>query len=63
MQYKLELNLMKSQNVNITNFEDKIANFKTGFAKKYELTSRQFKIAIEEITKQCHACKKQKMHF
>jgi hypothetical protein len=51
MQYKAELNLMKSQNVDITNFEDKIAIFKTGFAKNYDLASRQFKTAIEEIDK------------
>tara|TARA_B100000780_G_scaffold189913_1_gene133677 strand:+ start:916 stop:2184 length:1269 start_codon:yes stop_codon:yes gene_type:complete len=51
MQYKSELNLMKSQNVDITNFEDKIAIFKTGFAKNYDLASRQFKTAIEEIDK------------
>tara|TARA_B110000503_G_scaffold33172_1_gene53909 strand:- start:376 stop:1644 length:1269 start_codon:yes stop_codon:yes gene_type:complete len=51
MQYKAELNLMKSQNVDITNFEDKIAIFKIGFAKNYDLASRQFKTAIEEIDK------------
>ena len=49
MQYKSELNLIRSQNVDITNFEDKIEIFKTGFAKNYELASRQFKTAITEI--------------
>jgi hypothetical protein len=49
MQYKSELNLIRSQNVDITNFEDKIEVFKTGFAKNYDLASRQFKTAITEI--------------
>ncbi len=51
MQYKAELNLIKNQNVDITNFEEKIEIFKTGFAKNYDLASRQFKTAIEEIDK------------
>ena len=51
MQYKAELNLMKSQNVDITNFEEKISLFKTGFAKNYDLASRKFKTAIDEIDK------------
>jgi len=51
LKYKAELNLMKSQNVDITNFEDKINTFKTGFAKNYELASRKFKTAIDEIDK------------
>ena len=49
MQYKSELNLIRSQNVDITNFEEKIEVFKTGFAKNYELASRQFKTAITEV--------------
>lgn len=51
LKYKAELNLMKTQNIDITNFEDKIDAFKTGFAKNYDLASRQFKTAIEEIDK------------
>ena len=42
---------MRNQNVDITNFEDKIEDFKTGFAKNYDLASRQFKTAIDEIDK------------
>jgi hypothetical protein len=42
---------MKNQNVDITNFEDKINDFKTGFARNYDLASRQFKTAIDEIDK------------
>jgi len=51
MQYKAELALVKSQNIDITNFESKINDFKEGFARNYELASRQFKTAIEEIDK------------
>ena len=51
MQYKAELNLMRNQNVDITNFEKKITDFKSGFARNYDLASRQFKTAIDEIDK------------
>ena len=51
MQYKAELNLMRNQNIDITNFEEKINTFKDGFAKNYDLASRKFKIAIDEIDK------------
>ena len=50
-QYKAELALVKNQNLDITNFEDKIEEFKQGFARNYDLASRQFKTAIEEIDK------------
>ncbi len=51
MQYKAELSLIKNQNIDITNFEDNINAFKVGFAKNYDLASRQFKTAIDEIDK------------
>mgnify|MGYP001483022562 CR=1 FL=1 len=51
MQYKQELSLMRSQSVDITNFEEKIDTFKEGFARNYELASRKFKTAIDEIDK------------
>ena len=51
MEYKAELNLMKNQNVDITNFEEKINTFKEGFARNYDLASRKFKTAIDEIDK------------
>ena len=51
LQYKAELSLMKSQNIDITNFEDDINTFKEGFAKNYDLASRKFKTAIDEIDK------------
>ena len=51
MEYKKELNLMKNQNIDITNFEEKINVFKKGFAYNYDLASRKFKTAIAEIDK------------
>ncbi len=51
MEYKAELSLIRSQNVDITNFEDKINTFKEGFARNYDLASRKFKTAIDEIDK------------
>lgn len=51
MQAKAELAMVKNQNIDITNFEDNINAFKIGFAKNYELASRQFKTAIDEIDK------------
>jgi hypothetical protein len=51
LQYKAELSLIKNQNIDITNFEEKINTFKEGFARNYDLASRQFKTAIEEIDK------------
>jgi hypothetical protein len=51
MNAKAELALVKSQNIDITNFEENIQVFKTAFAKNYDLASRQFKAAIDEIDK------------
>ena len=51
MQYKAELNLIKNQNLDITNFEEKIDIFRKGFAYNYDLASRKFKTAIDEIDK------------
>jgi hypothetical protein len=51
MEYKAELSLIRSQNVDITNFEEKIDVFRKGFAHNYDLASRKFKTAIDEIDK------------
>ncbi len=51
LKYKQELNLMRNQSVDISNFEEKINVFKTGFAKNYELANRKFNTAIAEIDK------------
>jgi hypothetical protein len=51
LEYKTELALVKAQNVDITNFENDLETFKTAFAKNYDLASRRFKTAIDEIDK------------
>jgi len=51
LKYKAELAMVRSQNIDITNFEDNINRFKEGFAYNYDLASRKFKTAIEEIDK------------
>ncbi len=51
LQYKAELALVRNQNIDITNFEDKINKFKEGFSKNYLLAQSHFQTAIEEIDK------------
>ncbi|NQU39691.1 MAG: DUF2130 domain-containing protein [Lentisphaerae bacterium] len=51
LEYKTELALVKAQNVDITHFENDLETFKTAFAKNYDLASRRFKTAIDEIDK------------
>lgn len=51
LKYKNELAIVKSQNVDITNFETELDAFKSGFARNYDLASRKFKTAIDEIDK------------
>lgn len=51
LKYKTELALVKEQSIDITNFESELDSFKTGFARNYELASKKFKIAIDEIDK------------
>lgn len=51
LEYKTELALVKSQNIDITNFENDLDQFKTAFGKNYELASKKFQTAIEEIDK------------
>jgi hypothetical protein len=51
LKYKAELALVRNQNIDITNFEEKINTFKDGFARNYELASKKFKTAIDEIDK------------
>ena len=51
MQYKSEMEMMKAQNTDITNFEEKLTSFKTGFSRNYELANRMFTNAIADIDK------------
>ena len=51
MQYKAELQLVKAQNIDITNFETELDAFKTDFSRNFDLASRKFSTAIDEIDK------------
>lgn len=51
LQYKIELAEVRNQNIDITNFENSMEDFKTKFARNYDLASRKFQTAIDEIDK------------
>ena len=51
LQYKTELAEVRNQNIDITNFENSMEDFKTKFARNYDLASRRFQTAIDEIDK------------
>lgn len=51
LQYKQELAVIRNQNIDISHFEEDMNDFKTKFAKNYELASKKFKLAIDEIDK------------
>ena len=51
LKYKSELALVKSQNIDITSFEHELDDFKSGFARNFDLATRRFQTAIDEIDK------------
>ncbi len=51
LKYKSELALVKAQTIDITNFENELETFKSAFSKNYDLASRRFQTAIEELDK------------
>jgi hypothetical protein len=51
LKYKSALAVASAQNIDITNFETELETFKTAFGKNYDLASRRFQTAIEEIDK------------
>ena len=60
LKYKSELALVKAQNIDITNFESELETFKAAFAKNYDLASKRFETAIDEIDKSIHHLQKTK---
>jgi len=60
LQYKHELMIVKQQNIDVTNFESSLEEFKTSFGRNYELASRKFLNAIEQIDKSINHLKKTK---
>jgi hypothetical protein len=51
LKFKTELAHVKAQNIDITNFENELNAFKNGFSRNYELASKHFQTAIDEIDK------------
>ncbi len=49
--YKAELNLIKSQNIDVTHFENQLNDFRDDFGRNYRLASEKFKSAIDNIDK------------
>lgn len=60
LKYKSELALVKAQNIDITSFETELETFKTAFAKNYDLASKHFQSAIDEIDKSINHLQKTK---
>ena len=60
IEYKRELAIAKSQSVDITNFENKLIEFKDKFGRNYRLASEKFQKAIDEIDKSIAALQKTK---
>ena len=58
--YKAELALIKSQNVDISNFENQLDDFRSAFGKNYRLASEKFMVAIDSIDKSIAALQKTK---
>ena len=51
IEYKAELALIKAQNIDVTHFEEDLESFKSAFGRNYDLASRRFQTAIDEIDK------------
>lgn len=60
LKYKQELALMRDQHIDITHFEEDLETFKKGFARNYELASKKFQSAIDEIDKTIKSLEKTK---
>ena len=60
LEYKKELAIAKSQSLDITNFENKLIEFKDKFGRNYRLASEKFQKAIDEIDKSIAALQKTK---
>ena len=51
LKYKSELAVVKAQNIDVTNFEDQLNDFRDSFGRNYRLASGKFKTAVESIDK------------
>ena len=60
MQYKTELAVVKNQNIDVTNFENELNDFRDGFGRNFRLASDKFKTAVESIDKSIDQLQKTK---
>ncbi len=60
IKYKKELNNIRMQNIDVTNFEQHLDNFKDGFSKDVIASGKKFQTAIDEIDKTIEHLKKVK---
>ena len=60
IEVKNQLALIREQNVDVTNFETELEDFKTGFSRNYDLAKRQFSSAIDQIDKSIKSLQKTK---
>ena len=60
IEVKNQLALIREQNIDVTNFETELEDFKTGFSRNYDLAKRQFSSAIDQIDKSIKSLQKTK---
>lgn len=63
MEARRELALVRQQNIDVTNFEDQLADFKDRFGRNYRIASERFAKAIDEIDKSIDHLQKIKEHL
>lgn len=51
MEYKQELAVVRNQNIDISDFEEKLMNFKSDFSRNYDIAHSHFDKAVDEIDK------------
>ncbi|PIZ77240.1 MAG: DUF2130 domain-containing protein [Parcubacteria group bacterium CG_4_10_14_0_2_um_filter_7_35_8] len=60
LKYKAELALMRAQNIDVTNFEGQLNDFRESFGRNFRLASEKFKTAIDSIDKSIEQLQKTK---
>ena len=60
IEVKNQLALIKEQNIDVTNFEMELEDFKIGFSRNYDLAKKQFSSAIDQIDKSIKSLQKTK---
>ena len=60
IEVKNELALIREQNIDVTNFETELEDFKIGFSRNYDLAKRQFSSAVEQIGRSIKSLQKTK---